>query len=322
MRRSTVRGFTLIELLVVIAIIAILAAILFPVFAQAREKARAISCISNLKQVGLAIAMYNQDFDELMPNGNNPWGTETGWAVQVFPYVKSVGAFQCPDDTSMSKQSVGTVKSTSFGINSNVNGISLHPWNSVNNGPAPPGLPLGKFGAPASTVLLFEVVNARWVDITANSPGGPTGPNWSGFGNYDDVFNGMSPAGNGRGAISNSGGGLDPQGSNSGTGGAVAGNLQYATGYMMGSYEGSQFNSKDGRHQGGSNFLMCDTHAKFLRGEQVAAGINNTIGSGAWGVCGFTWAGQQYPAQAPNPGGSTAASAAYCSQTAATFSAF
>jgi prepilin-type N-terminal cleavage/methylation domain-containing protein len=64
------RGFTLIELLVVIAIIAILAAILFPVFAQAREKARQISCLSNLKQIGLGFKMYAQDYDELFPMGN------------------------------------------------------------------------------------------------------------------------------------------------------------------------------------------------------------------------------------------------------------
>src|SRR4051812_35864110 len=63
------RGFTLIELLVVIAIIAVLAAILFPVFAQAREKARATGCTSNLKQIGLALMMYGQDYDEQMPTG-------------------------------------------------------------------------------------------------------------------------------------------------------------------------------------------------------------------------------------------------------------
>jgi prepilin-type N-terminal cleavage/methylation domain-containing protein len=87
-------GFTLIELLVVIAIIAILASILFPVFAKAREKARQITCASNEKQMGLAILQYNQDNDESEPagSGNNAttWGGE--WPIQVYPYVKSTGA--------------------------------------------------------------------------------------------------------------------------------------------------------------------------------------------------------------------------------------
>ncbi|HAZ64135.1 MAG TPA: hypothetical protein DCZ72_11075, partial [Armatimonadetes bacterium] len=70
MRRGSRRGFTLIELLVVIAIIAILAAILFPVFAKAREKARAASCQSNLKQLGLSVMQYTQDWDEMYPTGD------------------------------------------------------------------------------------------------------------------------------------------------------------------------------------------------------------------------------------------------------------
>src|SRR2546422_10922798 len=74
------RGFTLIELLVVIAIIAILAAILFPVFAQARASARAISCISNTKQFSLAILMYAQDYDEKTPRlDNNGWSMQPNW---------------------------------------------------------------------------------------------------------------------------------------------------------------------------------------------------------------------------------------------------
>ena len=92
------RGFTLIELLVVIAIIAILAAILFPVFQKVRENARRTACLSNLKQIGLGVVQYNQDYDEKMPNGTSPYGSASGWAVQVYPYLKSIAVFQCPDD--------------------------------------------------------------------------------------------------------------------------------------------------------------------------------------------------------------------------------
>jgi prepilin-type N-terminal cleavage/methylation domain-containing protein/prepilin-type processing-associated H-X9-DG protein len=101
------RGFTLIELLVVIAIIAILAAILFPVFARAREKARQTSCISNLKQINLALQMYVQDYDERLPtSGGTPCNADDGrtfddrtmppfW-LQVEPYVKNFQLFSCP----------------------------------------------------------------------------------------------------------------------------------------------------------------------------------------------------------------------------------
>jgi prepilin-type N-terminal cleavage/methylation domain-containing protein/prepilin-type processing-associated H-X9-DG protein len=96
------KGFTLIELLVVIAIIAILAAILFPVFAQAREKARAISCASNEKQLGLAVLMYVQDNDEFFPAANNAWNNQPplqdSWQQRISPYIKSVGVLGCPDD--------------------------------------------------------------------------------------------------------------------------------------------------------------------------------------------------------------------------------
>lgn len=95
---ATHRAFTLIELLVVIAIIAILAAILFPVFAQAREKARAISCVSNMKQLSLSVLMYSQDYDETFPMGcDNGWWDST-WYRTVAPYVKNLQVFRCPSD--------------------------------------------------------------------------------------------------------------------------------------------------------------------------------------------------------------------------------
>lgn len=122
------RGFTLVELLVVIAIIAVLAAILFPVFARARENARRSSCQSNLKQIGLGILQYTQDFDERYPmgwfqngvgpamelqtaaetpgarfkvsNGTAPVNNYKTWMDSIFPYVKSVQIFVCPSATS------------------------------------------------------------------------------------------------------------------------------------------------------------------------------------------------------------------------------
>ncbi|MBC7287164.1 MAG: DUF1559 domain-containing protein [Armatimonadetes bacterium] len=90
------RGFTLIELLVVIAIIAILAAILFPVFARAREKARQASCESNLKQLALAILMYAQDYDEMLPYHCAYWGKSAFWLQATYPYVKNTQLSICP----------------------------------------------------------------------------------------------------------------------------------------------------------------------------------------------------------------------------------
>ncbi|BDI32900.1 prepilin-type N-terminal cleavage/methylation domain-containing protein [Capsulimonas corticalis] len=115
---KAVKGFTLIELLVVIAIIAILAAILFPVFAKAREKARQITCISNLKQIGLATLQYNQDYDEafyahrynnspnlLLKSNGGPFADVSGdvtnkvfWISLLQPYTKSYDVFKCPSN--------------------------------------------------------------------------------------------------------------------------------------------------------------------------------------------------------------------------------
>src|SRR5438477_6652637 len=103
--RGKTPGFTLIELLVVIAIIAILAAILFPVFAQARERARATACMNNCKQLGLALDLYKQDYDGTWPiwwngpsnpTGDYPYGHY--WSGIILPYTKSYAIRKCPSD--------------------------------------------------------------------------------------------------------------------------------------------------------------------------------------------------------------------------------
>ncbi|HZP80078.1 MAG TPA: DUF1559 domain-containing protein [Chthonomonadaceae bacterium] len=105
-RRPAPHGFTLIELLVVIAIIAILAAILFPVFAQAREQARKTACLAQAKQLGLAIQMYVQDYDEVMPmleSGGAQFAQFT-WPQMIMPYMKNWQLIRCPSDGAANDQ--------------------------------------------------------------------------------------------------------------------------------------------------------------------------------------------------------------------------
>lgn len=111
------KGFTLIELLVVIAIIAILAAILFPVFARARENARRASCQSNLKQIALGFKQYIQDYDELYPSAEagTAIGSQPAYTAKLQPYLKSQQIFQCPSDASASSSA-----HISYGYNTNL----------------------------------------------------------------------------------------------------------------------------------------------------------------------------------------------------------
>ncbi|RYG75354.1 DUF1559 domain-containing protein [bacterium] len=125
------KGFTLIELLVVIAIIAILAAILFPVFGRARENARRSSCQSNLKQIALGAKQYVQDYDEKYPQV--VLGTDgapatpdlnRGWAAQLQPYLKSTQIFQCPSETISGNANPATNQYTDYWYNQALNGKS------------------------------------------------------------------------------------------------------------------------------------------------------------------------------------------------------
>lgn len=120
-KQKNSRGFTLIELLVVIAIIAILAAILFPVFARARENARRASCQSNEKQMALGIMMYVQDYDEKFPMhwGYNQGGVVYSWPVTTQPYTKSKQLYFCPSDTFHNSANAISTANVSYGYNYN-----------------------------------------------------------------------------------------------------------------------------------------------------------------------------------------------------------
>ena len=121
-------GFTLIELLVVIAIIAILAAILFPVFARARAKAQANTCLSNVKQLTLGVIMYANDFDERLPAAMSGWAYGPTWKGMIYPYIKNSQLFDCPSyfPKSLSSRSNDTVPgtTTAFPISYAINGCS------------------------------------------------------------------------------------------------------------------------------------------------------------------------------------------------------
>jgi len=236
-------GFTLIELLVVIAIIAILAAILFPVFAKVREKARQIACLSNMKQIGLGFAQYTQDYDEMMPCGiqqklGNGSDSGIGWAGQIYPYVKSVGVFTCPDDTT--KPPANT--------NYMVMSYAMNQYFDVADGNNPFVASLAQLDAPASTVALLEITNAI------------VNPNLS-----PDV---SSPTAGGWPAWYAAGDGVSP------------GLPQYATGNMGIPFTSTAYYAP-ARHTLGSNYLAADFHAKWIRSSLISNGAPATTSTTA-----------------------------------------
>ena len=253
-RRGTLRsrGFTLIELLVVIAIMAILASILFPAFARARENARRASCQSNMKQLGLAFLQYSQDNDEKLPLGIQGFAfngvfytTGLGWGGSIFTYAKSAQVYVCPSDTT-------AANATGLPVSYAYNEAIPFPV----NGSAGIQASIPAFTATSRTVMLFEIrgANAPVSVLDENNSSGNTRFSPSGYGEdcqvIQNVNDGASPAGR---------------------------PLKFATGYMDNSnYTSSTCNQfsdgAGGRHLDTANYLMVDGHVKAYRGGSVSTG--------------------------------------------------
>jgi len=251
----TRKGFTLIELLVVIAIIAILAAVLFPVFAKAREKARQTSCINNCKQLGLAFMQYVQDNDEKFPSSIN-YGSD--WAFNIYPYVKSAGVYKCPDDglsraaaITAAGENPANAQPVSYCWNSYVGLTGLWTGGAVSAwSQKTPGAKFSLLKAPSTTVLLYEGDSA----VTSSGQPGAAN-NWfePSLGIAHNVFSTSSYANHGsyqtpiatsrhdQGSKAT----LNPNGNN-------AGNFASFT-------------------TGKNVYVMCDGHVKFLDWTQVSS---------------------------------------------------
>jgi len=256
------KAFTLIELLVVIAIIAILAAILFPVFASARESARTISCLSNVKQISLGLTMYVQDYDERFPlwggqgedTGNPLFGKSdpddppnvyhyTGWDKVVAPYIKNRQIFQCPDNFGPGvgySWGGGTDNSaptgvTNYALSARLSGKSWDSWDQ--------GSKLAAIQWPASAIMVCEDGTNSSTGATSSDSCCAPGAYYSGSNCYDCDNSGCGEWGwSGDQAQALLG---DSWSLNQGTAGVAAPRTV---------------------HKGGSNYGFTDGHAKWYSG--------------------------------------------------------
>jgi prepilin-type N-terminal cleavage/methylation domain-containing protein len=193
------KGFTLIELLVVVAIIAILAAILFPVFAQAREKARQTTCASNLRQLGLSAMMYMQDYDDrYVPwYGSHPTNGQ-GWSSILTPYVKNEQMFTCPSDgIKRSNPKLGKRSYTMNGdwFSPDQRGLSRAYTTDKGTGPAIGGYSEAEVEQPAMTIMFCDRWSAgnhlyhRDVSVSASECHLHPDAGHNGFNNHMDASN-------------------------------------------------------------------------------------------------------------------------------------
>ena len=235
------KGFTLIELLVVIAIIAILAAILFPVFQKVRENARRTSCASNEKQIGIAFTQYEQDADELTP-GSTQWGY--GWAEKIMPFVKAKGVFQCPDDGHTVAPTVAPSTNPNTPISYALNGMIRQ--NCNNN--LCKGASLALFAGPSNTVLCFE--SAHNGHRAVNQSGDINDPNWDAR---------TTAAGVALDVCSHIG--YDSQDGND------------AHPAIGDTYQGIPNESWHDKDSGSLNWLAVDGHVKYLKSTQISGAI-------------------------------------------------
>jgi len=223
MKALSRRGFTLIELLVVIAIIAILAAILFPVFAQAREKARATACMNNTKQIGIGFKMYMDNYDDTYPLSGCV-GVKNSWIYSsdhfkidvtqgtIFPFVKTKQAYFCPSDgDEVGQEKANSVTFLSYSMNQNF----MNTGGIADSGPVNES----EVTDPAGTFLILEESQKS----------------------------------------------VGSQGLNDGCYYPANGNDFVAS-----------------RHNGGGNFVMADTHAKWYRSRDTYDKINNKIVTGRY----------------------------------------
>jgi prepilin-type N-terminal cleavage/methylation domain-containing protein/prepilin-type processing-associated H-X9-DG protein len=258
-------AFTLIELLVVIAIIAILAAILFPVFAQAREKARSTACLSNVKQLTLGWVMYAQDYDEQFPqwdwgksySGGSGVGVEKNnatslWLNAIYPYVKNAQVYKCPSDARPKSQLTDSWASwfnlaTVTGFNPAIyDGKTVTPVTYGANEPLTVSYPgLAAMDRPAETLLISD-------SITTLS-------SWDGFDDWRAARSANAPASDLR---------LNARMrraayTNSDCVTAINGDYWGSNTYWQGAYDSKY--EKCAMHQGGLNVGFADGHAKYTK---------------------------------------------------------